>query len=171
MNEVSTTTLPEVCDDETAVARNILGDDFPLKGINAEPVRLSCADIGKRVRNMRHWRSVERIRAGLQQIANEIGLYRLGYDVGYEAGAAAVLEELYGSPLTVAARLEAIRSGDAEVIRGLLNPGEYAPSAECNATAPVTKPVITAHEQHVCRKPAGHQEDHRCWACTHTWPV
>lgn len=63
--------------------------DSTLRGLLntmwAEPHRLSSEALADRVRSMRGG-SNDQIRAGLQQIMNELELHRWGYDLGFEAG-------------------------------------------------------------------------------------
>ncbi|MEV6283701.1 hypothetical protein [Kribbella sp. NPDC051770] len=42
-------------------------------------------------------------------------------------------------------------------------------SQTCGATAEMNTPGVSAHDQHICRRPADHGPDHRCSVCPHQW--
>ncbi|MEU4287813.1 hypothetical protein AB0E63_06290 [Kribbella sp. NPDC026596] len=84
-----------------------------LRTVTAEPHRLSVEALEERLAALQG-RPEEEIRAGLQEIANELELHRLGYDHGYEDGDAAgydrAINDAIDHPDTFADRLQEIRS-------------------------------------------------------------
>lgn len=101
------TDVPRVAADADAVIKRITSHGFPA-GISDDlwgvEHRLSAEAIVVRVRQLGRRTSPGQIRAGLQEIINEVELYRWGYDVGYEAGYAKALEDV---------RLDAVRRGQS----------------------------------------------------------
>jgi hypothetical protein len=92
------------------------GDDT-LRGlmptVTAEPHRLSVEALTERIEALRD-KPTDEIRAGLQSIADELELHRLGYDFGFEDGDAAgydrAINDAIDNPDAFAARLREIRS-------------------------------------------------------------
>lgn len=79
-----------------------------LTAVWAEPHSLSADALVDRVRSLRGG-SFDQLRAGLQAIANELELYRAGFDVGYEDGYDQAINDAIDNPDAFAARLRELR--------------------------------------------------------------
>jgi hypothetical protein len=48
--------------------------------------------------------------------------------------------------------------------------GAHAQRAQtCGQTSEMTLQGVSAHDQHICRRPAGHGPEHRCSVCPYVW--
>ncbi|MEV0797409.1 hypothetical protein AB0I34_06955 [Kribbella sp. NPDC050281] len=83
-----------------------------LATVTAEPHRLSLEALEERLAPLQG-RPMDEVRAELQLIANELELYRLGYDLGFEDGDAAgydrAITDAIEHPEAFTARLTEIR--------------------------------------------------------------